>query len=205
VVGKTHRSRRQQRTYLKQQKTMDVESPFSILSASESPSPLTSPSVLSLPSLPSPTEYTISPIEQQALAIEPYEKPSDPFLCFSIHSPAVYQAQCLSFLVDDLPGQSDPADLELLPRWMSHIPPRVGRSKALDAAITCFTTQQIGTAQDDQRLLTYGRSTYVHALNRLQKAINNPTEAASSETLCAAMLLCIYEVCFNPFTAQSTC
>jgi hypothetical protein len=188
VVGKTHRSRRQQRTYLKQQKTI------SFSASSESPSPTESSSITTFQCLPSPPHSSGSPELQLATIEKQYEDTPDPSIYFSISSPNLYQAQCLSILVDYLPKQNANSDILIMSRWMSFLPSRFGRSKALDAAITCFTTQQIGTDRNDQKLLGYGRSTYVQALGRLQKAINNPSEARSSETLCAAMLLCIYEV-----------
>jgi hypothetical protein len=188
VVGKTHRSRRQQRTYLKQQKTI------SFSTSSESPSPTECSSISSFQCLPSPPQSSKSPEVQLVTLNEHYESSPDPFLCFSISSPALYQAQCLSYLVEFLPKRNATSDILIMSRWMSFLPSRLGRSKALDTAIACFTTQQIGTSQNDQKMLGFGRSTYVQALGRLQKAINDPSEASTSETLCAAMLLCIYEV-----------
>jgi hypothetical protein len=188
VVGKTHRSRRQHRTYLKQQKTI------SFSASSESPSPTECSSVASFQFLPSPPRSSKSPELQLATVDKQHEIPQDPFLCISISSPTLYQAQCLAFLVDFLPKHNANSDILIMSRWMSFLPSKFGRSKALDAAIACFTTQQIGTARNDQKILGHGRSTYVQALGRLQKAINNPSEASASETLCAAMLLCIYEV-----------
>jgi hypothetical protein len=189
VVGKTHRSRRQQRTYLKQQKTI------SFSPSSESPSPVDCSSIVPFQQcLPSPPQSSTSPELQLAVLHRHYEDPPEPFICFSISSPTSYQAQCLSILVDHLPKQNGSSDILIMSRWMSFLPSRFGRSKALDTAIACFTTQQIGTSQNDQKMLGYGRSAYVQALGRLQKAINSPTEAGTSDTLCAAMLLCIYEV-----------
>lgn len=207
VVGKTHRSRRQQRTYLKQQK----DSSLSPLSAS--PTPSITPS---LPSLPSFSPIDFSPTEEKSLIDfqdfrlstkqEPqipqipdhpyFEVPyfSEPSIYSHIPSPSSYQAQCLSVLVDHLPRHNANSDILIMAHWMSFLPSQFGRRKLLDAAITCFTTQQIGTTQKDRRMLEYGHTTYIQALGRLQKAINSPREAASSETLCAAMLLCIYEV-----------
>jgi hypothetical protein len=188
VIGKTHRSRRQQRTYLKQQKTI------SFSPSSESPSPIEFSSTSPSQCLPSPPQSNSSPELQIATLHQHFENVPDPSICFSISSPSLYQAQCLSILMEHLPKQNANSDILIMSRWMSFLPSRFGRSRALDTAIACFTTQQIGTTHNDAKMLGYGRSTYVQALGRLQKAINSPQEAGTSETLCAAMLLCIYEV-----------
>jgi len=197
VVGKTHRSRRQQRSYIKQQKTNSF-SPIS-----ESPSPAQSLSVPSLTSLPSPVSpgagWSSSPEEYKSpelhvSLLQTFEKPPQPLISLSISSPMTYQAQCLSVLMDHLPPNLANSDTLIMSRWISFLPSRFGKTKALDSAIACFTTQQIGTTRNDQRMLRYSRSTYIQALGRLQKAISNPAEVGSSETLCATMLLCVYEV-----------
>jgi hypothetical protein len=188
VVGKTHRSRRQQRTYLKQQKTL------SFSASPESPSPIEFHSTTPSQCLPSPPQSNSSPELQIATLHQHYESSPDPNICFSLSSPSSYQTQYLSILVQHLPKQSANSDILVMSRWMSFLPSKFGTSRALDSAIACFTTQQIGTTRNDLKMLGYGRSTYVQALGRLQKAINNPYEAGTSETLCAAMLLCIYEV-----------
>lgn len=117
-----------------------------------------------------------------------------PFLPSVIEFPEAYQLQLISTLVDNLPKSGSTSDILVIARWLSFLPSRFGKSKALDAAMTCFTTQQIGTACDDQQMLRYGRSSYVQALVQLQRSLNNPVEAVKSETQCAAMLLCVYEV-----------
>lgn len=117
-----------------------------------------------------------------------------PFLPSVIEFPEAYQLQLISTLVDNLPKSDSTSDMLVIARWLSFLPGRFGKSKALDTAMTCFTTQQIGIAGDDQQMLRYGRSSYVQALVLLQRSLNNPVEAVKSETQCAAMLLCVYEV-----------
>ena len=104
-----------------------------------------------------------------------------------------YQLQLITALADSLPTANSNG-YHIMSRWIQFLPERFGRSKALDAAIASFTTQQIGTSFGDKQMLRYGSKAYVKALACLQKSLNDPVEAITSETQCAAMLLCIYEV-----------
>jgi hypothetical protein len=153
-------------------------------SSSEEPSP--SPIEIIRPEI---TISTLVAVPQKRRKIEEV-----PFLPSVIEFPEAYQLQLISTLVDNLPKSGSTSDILVIARWLSFLPGKFGKSKALDAAMTCFTTQQIGTACDDQQMLRYGRSSYVQALVQLQKSLNNPVEAVTSETQCAAMLLCVYEV-----------
>jgi hypothetical protein len=177
VVGKPHRTRRQ--------RTHKGEKILTLGSSSEEPSP-------------SPVDIISPEIAISALVPVPPSKRRKieqvPFLPSVIDFPQAYQLQLITTLVNNLPQTGSTSDILVIARWLSFLPGRFGKSKALDAAMTCFTTQQIGTACDDQQMLRYGRSSYVQALVQLQKSLNNPVEAVKSETMCAAMLLCIYEV-----------
>jgi hypothetical protein len=176
VVGKPHRTRRQ--------RVHKAEKIMTLGSSSEEPSP--SPIEIIRPEI---TISTLVPVPPKRRRIEEV-----PFLPSVIEFPEAYQLQLISTLVDNLPKSGSTSDILVIARWLSFLPGRFGKSKALDAAMTCFTTQQIGTACDDQQMLRYGRSSYVQALVQLQKSLNNPVEAVKSETQCAAMLLCVYEV-----------
>jgi hypothetical protein len=146
---------------------------------------------------PSPIESNKSELAETALIpAPPHHRRNDevPFLASFIEFPEAYQLQIITNLVHNIPKVGTTTDILVIAHWLSFLPGYFGKSKALDAAMTCFTTQQIGTACDDEQMLRYGRSSYVQALVQLQKALNNPEEAVKSETQCAAMLLCIYEV-----------
>ena len=77
--------------------------------------------------------------------------------------------------------------------WISYIPSHLGYNEALDNAVKCTTSALeafivSGTVQtqDVQRQ-------YVNALLSLQRVLGGP-DALSAETLCATMVLGIYEV-----------
>ncbi len=52
----------------------------------------------------------------------------------------------------------------------------------------------MGLTHHNEQMTRYARVTYGQALCSLQKALYDPVQVATSETLCAASLLCLYEV-----------
>ncbi|KAL9614967.1 MAG: hypothetical protein Q9167_000609 [Letrouitia subvulpina] len=78
--------------------------------------------------------------------------------------------------------------------FILEVPRRIGTSEALDAAadtlVTAHTKYCIGQlSPNTETLVKHSR-----ALNALQRCLNDPIKARSSETLCSVMLLSICEV-----------
>lgn len=71
---------------------------------------------------------------------------------------------------------------------------RLGQKAALDGAMCSLTLHLFGKEYSDQAMLAYSRRLYGQSLCALQAALRHPTEWRSSETLCSAILLCVYEV-----------
>lgn len=201
MVGKPHRARRQ--------RIHKAEKILALGSSSEDASP--SPVEIVGPEFVTPEPAVTNHGPNFAVVQTPQQRceiQQMPFLPSVIEFPEAYQLQLISTLVDDLPKSDSASDMLVIARWLSFLPGRFGKSKTLDAAMICFTTQQIGTACDDQQMLRYGRSSYVQALVQLQRSLNNPVEAVKSETQCAAMLLCVYELfagttAFNSWTKHA--
>ncbi|KAF2810949.1 uncharacterized protein BDZ99DRAFT_519621 [Mytilinidion resinicola] len=103
-------------------------------------------------------------------------------------------SQALKVLLEDSTPMDEFADTHFLRRWLSFVPPRLGNSKALDDAVRCMGTHYIGMLSRQESIMLSARQTYGHALRSLSKAIGDPKEAMSSETLCATMFLSIYEL-----------
>lgn len=82
--------------------------------------------------------------------------------------------------------------------WFSSIADRLGSKVTLDTAVCAFALQVQGTTHGDELLCARARTVYVKALSSLQQALYHRLEWKSSETLCSAMLLCLYEVSFSP-------
>ncbi|MBE3043817.1 Zn(II)2Cys6 transcription factor [Candidatus Bathyarchaeota archaeon] len=96
--------------------------------------------------------------------------------------------------VEDLLSQRNEVDMFHFSPWFRGLPDRVGRKVTLDSAVFAFTLHLRGTESGDVALVARARGSYVQSLSALQAALNHPTEWRSSETLCSAMLLCLYEV-----------
>lgn len=75
---------------------------------------------------------------------------------------------------------------------------KLGTTSVLDGALCSLTMHLIGKQASDENMLAQSRTMYGQALNGLQMALFHPTHWKTSETLCSAMLLCIYEVITLP-------
>ncbi len=71
---------------------------------------------------------------------------------------------------------------------------KLGTTSILDGALCSLTMHLIGKQASDENMLAQSRTMYGQALNSLQTALFHPTNWKTSETLCTAILLCIYEV-----------
>ena len=112
-----------------------------------------------------------------------------------IHSPGIYQVQCLSTWIEDVSrNQSSVPDEITIARLFCFIPARLGASSALDLAVRCLTVHHFGITEGNEDIIRQGQFAYGKALRSLQEAIYDPLEAMRSETLCATMILTIYEV-----------
>ncbi|KAF4984466.1 hypothetical protein FZEAL_367 [Fusarium zealandicum] len=70
----------------------------------------------------------------------------------------------------------------------------LGKRALLDGAVCSFALQVAGKQRSDQELVAQSWTIYGTTLNELQMALRHPTEWRASETLCAAMLLCFFEL-----------
>lgn len=93
-------------------------------------------------------------------------------------------------------------DVFILLSWLNI--DRLGKRALLDGAICSFALHLTGKANSNADLVAKSRSIYGLALNELQAALQHSTEWKASETLCAAILLCYFEVFLLPlFFIQS--
>jgi len=89
--------------------------------------------------------------------------------------------------------------------WFTSVPEHIGQKSHLDSAMSAFALHLLGKAKCDSDLIGESRSMYGQSLCSLQKALNHPTEWKSAETLCATMLLCLYEVCASLHLCDVLC
>jgi hypothetical protein len=207
VTGKPYRTKRSR---VGNSVTSKFASPSSLGSRTTSPFPgSTSSPPISLDRLPQvytdsmPKEFNVdsgnihAPASKNSLVLSRSRPLSDLAVTIpaTIQSHRQYQLQLVTSLCDSLPKTTNPQEIQMMTTYLRHLPERFGNSKALDAAVVAFTTQQIGTTFDDFQMLRSGRDAYVQALSLLQSSLNDSWEALRSETLATASLLCTYEVC----------
>jgi hypothetical protein len=103
--------------------------------------------------------------------------------------------QLLSTWIEDISGKASQIPDEVtIARLFCFIPACLGGSSALDSAVHCLTVHYLGIQQGNEEITRYGRLAYGKALCDIQKAIDDPVEAMKSTTLCATMILSLYEV-----------
>lgn len=78
--------------------------------------------------------------------------------------------------------------------YIAFIPSRLGHNVALDDAVDCLTTLYSTMFMENQLAEALNRSKYVQALSSLRWCLDDKDIALASETLCATLLLSIYEV-----------
>ncbi|KAF5004257.1 hypothetical protein FDECE_9234 [Fusarium decemcellulare] len=71
---------------------------------------------------------------------------------------------------------------------------RLGKRAVLDGAVSSFILHIAGKHRADTHLVTQSHTIYGAALNELQVALQHPSEWRAPETLCAAILLCFFEL-----------
>jgi hypothetical protein len=71
---------------------------------------------------------------------------------------------------------------------------RVGSNPTLDSAICSFTLHLLGKQNHDEQIVGQSRMLYGQSLGALQRALEHPIDWRASETICAATILCLFEV-----------
>jgi Fungal specific transcription factor domain len=118
-------------------------------------------------------------------------------------SPNAYHSQFLSLFISWIsPPQPLAPELLFFRNWLSNVPHHIGRSQALDHASQCLTTGYYGRIAGDEHAIRSSKQMYGQALRSLQWSINDDSQGLSSETLCATMLLNLYEVSKLSIDAQ---
>lgn len=78
--------------------------------------------------------------------------------------------------------------------YLADIPCRLGASEALDSATDLVVTAHVRFCTGSQSPSTTLLAKYSNTLSKLRHDLSDPIKAQSSETLCAIMLLMIYQV-----------
>lgn len=115
----------------------------------------------------------------------------------SLMSPNLNVIQNLDILISDLASPFPTSSTYTVSRWLRFLPVVYGRNRTLDATVRCFVAHHIGHMTTNMQALRYARSSYVEALNGLQRSLIHPVESTSAEVLCAVLLQCMYELFAN--------
>lgn len=110
-------------------------------------------------------------------------------------SPDSVRSQMFSlFLQNAVPYDNIITGPRPMRQWLSSIPDRLGKSKALDDALCCLVMHHTGCVTSQRGLTSDSRKVYGKALRSLQSAINKSSEENPTDIVCAASLLSVYEV-----------
>lgn len=77
--------------------------------------------------------------------------------------------------------------------YISFIPSRLGYNIALDEAVDCLTELYTTILVPHNLLRACHKSKYIRALSSLRKCLEDKVKVLESETLCATLLLGVYE------------
>lgn len=99
-------------------------------------------------------------------------------------------------LISSLSMESLSCSLKTLGAFMWRIPQRIGSSVALDAVTSCLLASHDAVLRGGNRPSRINPHLYAQALCHIQRAIQDPKERLSYNTLCAVLLFQRIEVCF---------
>jgi hypothetical protein len=111
--------------------------------------------------------------------------------------------QCLDKLTDEISQPFPTTSGYVISRWLLLFPSIYGRNRTLDSAMKAFVAHHVGNVTLNKQAIQYARSTYVEALGKLRKSLDNSSEALSPEIYCSVLILCLYEVRTPPSTIRT--
>ncbi|KAJ2906862.1 C6 zinc finger domain protein [Zalerion maritima] len=121
--------------------------------------------------------------------------------CFAFYAPPPHggasttnRAQYITTMIDVIRAAESRSDLLPFEHWFDAVAPRLGSKASLDSSTCAFTLHLLGKIKKDRIALAHSRQLYGQSLAELQRALSHHTEWKSSETLCSAMLLGVYEL-----------
>lgn len=109
-------------------------------------------------------------------------------------TPSQNRSEFVSALLDKIEATGPTSGLRMFTPWFNHVTQNLGKSVTLDCAMSAMGLQLLGKAWQQDEMVYQSRCIYGHSLGFLQKALNHSAHWKSSETLCATMLLCFFEV-----------
>ncbi|KAH8909917.1 hypothetical protein BR93DRAFT_428457 [Coniochaeta sp. PMI_546] len=109
-------------------------------------------------------------------------------------NPSDNRGQTINAIIHNLQESQAATEVRVFAPWFKDVPEHLGQKVTLDSAMAAFTLHLLGKAKQDNVLIRESLSIYGQSLGALQKALNHPEEWKSSETLCATMILSLFEL-----------
>lgn len=109
-----------------------------------------------------------------------------------LRSPSPNRAEYVSTIVASVRADISKADISGFLSWCEL--DKLGSKAVLDGAMCSLALHLVGKEKKDDDMIAQSRTIYGHSLGALQTSLQHATEWKASETLCAAMMLCIFEV-----------
>ncbi|TWU73608.1 hypothetical protein ED733_001122 [Metarhizium rileyi] len=106
--------------------------------------------------------------------------------------PRPNRAEFVSTIVSSVKADISKADISGFLSWCEL--DKLGAKAVLDGAMCSLALHLVGKENQDESLVSHSRTIYGYSLGQLQTSLRHETEWKTSETLCAAMLLCIFEL-----------
>ncbi|KAB5570190.1 hypothetical protein GE09DRAFT_698513 [Coniochaeta sp. 2T2.1] len=120
------------------------------------------------------------------------EQQGEPLLLYL--NPSDDRGQTINGIIQNLNDSQASNEARIFAPWFKDVPERLGHKVTLDSAMAAFTLHLLGKAKQDDVLIGESRAIYGQALVTLQRTLNHPAEWKSSETLCATMILSLFEL-----------
>ena len=109
-------------------------------------------------------------------------------------SPRDCRAAYVNTLLEMINVDRTPKNTFFYGSWFTLMSGRLGCKVTLDSAVCSLAMHLLGKLRRDDVLVMQSRQLYGQSLVALQAALNHPVEWRSSETLCTAMVMCLYEL-----------
>ena len=143
---------------------------------------------------------TLQAVESEHPMRPPSKGNTSPLMVLPLRGLSLSSQETLSYALIESLYETHPTGhqlKEILP-FLTEVPARVGHHAALDSAVTCIISAHRSLIQNHitESEVTAGYDKYVEALISLREAIEDPVQSTSSETLCATIVMGMYEVSF---------
>lgn len=110
-----------------------------------------------------------------------------------VTAPAPNRGEFVSTLVETARSAIEERDASGYFSWVRF--GTVGAYPILDGALCSLAMHLVGKNVQDENMIAHSRVMYGRSLVNLQQALHHATKWRTSETLCTAILLCVFEVC----------